>query len=59
MRVEVLIEHLAHDGRRVAAGEQLDLSREQAEPLLALGAVREAIAEASQEPPRRRGKQPD
>lgn len=42
MRVEVLIEHLVHDGRRLAPGAVLDLDEAAAEALVALGAAREA-----------------
>lgn len=56
MRVEILIDHLVHDGHRIAQGAVLDLDDAAAAALIALGAAR---AEAPVEPTRKRGKQPD
>jgi hypothetical protein len=50
VRVEILVDHLIHDGERIAQGAVLDLEAAAAATLVAIGAAR-LIAEAKVEEP--------
>lgn len=52
MKIQVLVDHLEHDGKRVEQGAVIEVAKAQAEALFALGVARPAEDEA------KRGKQP-
>lgn len=42
MKIQVLVDHLEHNGRRIEQGEIIEVSEPQANALIALGVARRA-----------------
>lgn len=45
MKIQVLVDHLEHDGKRVKQGVVIDVPNAQADALIALGVARRATEE--------------
>lgn len=54
MKVQILVDHLEHDGKRIEQGAVIDIPPAQADALMAIGAAQPAA-----EPERKAGKKGD